>query len=308
MPCRSTATDSDEENTTNNSEDDICQFGESASKRDLLNTQFGITILVGIPVTFAQQSLSKIGSTSGTCQGAPKLGGEVFGKEFGDVFESYVGDLLQKLENVVLVLRERDLQIAEDDSACDYAVIIDDCVLLVECKAVRFSADLATENAIRGDNSTTKIAHAISQILVTAERITRGSVPGIPDVPENKIIGIVVTLGRIFFANSPEYIERYVHPGLSETLHRTQALGYQPQILSIDALEDMITVLNAESIGIHKLVERKLQDEYSSVGDWDPYLYNKYNNTGVNWSALLPLSVVDDFLETHGLSGDNVLN
>lgn len=87
-----------------------------------------------------------------------------FTEEFGGVFEEYVGRVLDQLSGA-RVFRERELQRYTADKVCDFAVVTDEFVLLVECKAVQYSATLTSEKALAGDQicTTWVIPHSLTR-------------------------------------------------------------------------------------------------------------------------------------------------
>ncbi len=86
------------------------------------------------------------------CQHLPDE--NTFYGEFGSSFERYIGTVLNKLTGEYSVLEEQEIQAVSPGKSCDYVVVTSDSIVLIECKAVRYSATLLTEGAIKGDNST----------------------------------------------------------------------------------------------------------------------------------------------------------
>ncbi|MFT9850213.1 hypothetical protein [Aneurinibacillus sp. REN35] len=80
-----------------------------------------------------------------------------FGKEFGDAFERYVHQLLKFFIPAAQIFNEKQLRRYTDKKICDYMLVFEDHIFLIECKAIEYSAYVSSENALKGDNSTKKI-------------------------------------------------------------------------------------------------------------------------------------------------------
>lgn len=228
------------------------------------------------------------------CQG---LDGVIFADEFGRSFERYVRRIMEELGTECQIFHEpRVPSKAEDeDQACDYAVVYKDAILLVECKAVRYSARFLTDNAIEGDNSTSKLAKSLEQISETASRIRSGDLDQLFNTRNKRLIGISVTFGHIYFANSPNYVRQYILPKANriDPDQWPSPLDYDSQILSIDVFERFIAVLRSTGLSPAELLKRKLAKESSAVGDWDNFLHDEFESQNVNWHLDLIAGVTD---------------
>ena len=228
-----------------------------------------------------------------------------FHREFGEAFERYVGAIIGQLDHATRVWTEAELQSVSPGRTCDYAIDHPDCVVLVECKSIRYSATLLTENAVAGDNSTGKVAEALEQILCTAGRIQQGELRALLGGPGKPVLAFVVTFGDVYFANSPYYVRRFVLPrmhGLTKD-DWSSALAQDPQIVSIEILEDLVIVLNHQGISPHELLERKLSDGRFAAGDWAPYLYT-YNERISRWALPILEDAAQRFLVTVSRVGE----
>lgn len=234
-------------------------------------------------------------AVDGLYRACQKLDEQVFHREFAQSFERYVGAILNQLEGDYQVFTESEIQNVSPGRSCDYAVDDGHSIILVECKSVRYSATLLTENAIRGDNSTTKLAESFEQIQETADRIRAGKLDALFDSQGKRLLGLTVTFGRIYFANSPNYIKEFITPrmDLSAQARWPYPLDEEPQVVCVDTLEDIIAVLNETDISVTALIEAKLSEEYGVVGEWDSYLAIAYGDQGVDWDLPLLKNTVE---------------
>jgi hypothetical protein len=220
----------------------------------------------------------------GLYRACEELCGETFHSEFADSFERYVGLVLGELAGDNPLYTESEIQAASPGRACDFAVECTDCTVLVECKSVRYSATLLTENAIAKDNSTGKVADGFEQIHLTARRIRNGSLDGVLRNSRKPIFGFVVTFGDLRFANSPQYLSKFIMPRskLSNQEHWYAPLECEPQVTSVGTLEAMVIVANHQSLSPAELVRAKLSEDYYAAGDWPAYL-NSYMDQVGEW-------------------------
>ncbi len=170
--------------------------------------------------------------------------GDVFGQEFGTVFERYVGQVLSYLPNV-RVVTERQMRRYTAEKICDYLVVGDDFVLFVESKAVKYSATLVSEIAMRQDNSTTKIAEAIDQFFSAANVVQAGALRGcIGDTTDKAFLAVVVTFRPIYQANDDAYWGEAILP-LVKAPGKDDWQGwfaFRPQVMTASELEQLVLV------------------------------------------------------------------
>lgn len=115
--------------------------------------------------------------------------GSTFGQALGDACESYVGAQLDLLTHAVV---HREITYDKDSKkSCDYIVITDECVLLIECKSGRPNIEARLGN---GTDSMKKISKGKAQLETTAQLIKdrHTSFSHIPD--DRPMLGLVVTL------------------------------------------------------------------------------------------------------------------
>lgn len=115
----------------------------------------------------------------------------------GDAFESYVGAQLDLLTHAVV---HREITYDKDSKkSCDYIVITDECVLLIECKSGRPNIEARLGN---GTDSMKKISKGKAQLETTAQLIKdrHTSFSHIPD--DRPMLGLVVTLEPHYLAQT----------------------------------------------------------------------------------------------------------
>jgi len=196
---------------------------------------------------------------------------ESFSKDLGKIFEDYIGLLLMEVFEEDKIFTEKKLikLLPDNCNVCDYVVDLDDCYCFIECKAIKYSARLVTEPAIKNDNSTNKICKAITQIKETEDGLKNE----FPDFKPNKYcFGLCVTLEEIHFANSLWYrnifytsLEGRPNPSLP-----IYAIG-------ISTFEAIIKILKSKECSLKELLTSKSDDNYRKEGDWFQFLQSHYN-------------------------------
>lgn len=239
-------------------------------------------------------------ATEGLYRTCSELDEEKFGEEFGHSFEKYVGDLIESFPNKLLTLNEPRIIQEVSGKSTDYIILFDDSIVLIECKATRYSADLLTENAIAKNNSTGKIAEAYIQIDNTAQQIRRGALGNLVEDLNKPIYGIVITFGNLPFVNSDYYFEKFIKSRMYSKVVDFASwpfpLSFPPQTFSIDTFESLITTVVNTDYSVRQIFEMKMEEEYLKVGDWPEYIANI---EGANDDWIIPL--LDD-------AGKNLFN
>ena len=129
----------------------------------LLDLQDG-TYLAPLPELLMLHAFEGLYRICGDCS--------AFGKELGDSFESYVGQVLDEIPGgTTHGLEELKKVLPQEGQRCDYVVETPDILILIECKAVTVTARILTESVLRANNSTTKIAQGIGQLVATGQSI-----------------------------------------------------------------------------------------------------------------------------------------
>ncbi len=211
---------------------------------------------------------------------APGHWGEVFGREFGAVFERYVGQVLANLPDV-RVVTEREMRRCTPEKICDYLVVGDDFVLFVEAKAVKYSATLVSELAIRQDNSTTKIAEAVDQFFSAANLVQAGVLRDCIGAASGKaFLAVVVTFRPIYQANDDAYWGEAIlplvkAPGKDDWRGR---FAFRPQVMAVSELEQLVLVAaerGATPLALYreKLTPPPIRPVVSE--DWEDFLVQR---------------------------------
>lgn len=225
----------------------------------------------GLILETAVQGLFDLGKTRWTKQ---------FGLEFGSAFEKYVGRVLAELPNV-RVYSEEEIRKHTFKRVCDYIVVGEQFVLCLECKAVGYSAVLTSEGAVRGDNSTTKIATAIDQITSVAQQALYhelfdliGSIEG------RRVLGIVVTFRHVYMANLEEYWKNAILPHLKSSEDQPTIFAHRPQIFDVSELEQLVLLACQSGSSLADVFESKLTHSIYQVGEWQTWLGTQLNEGG----------------------------
>lgn len=188
-----------------------------------------------------------------------------FGREIGESFAGYVREILGQLQHQNIT--QPDILAGDIQRACDFAVETDDAVILIECKAVSETARFTLVNAMRQQNSTSKIHDGADQLYQTATNASP-ELLGF-DRAGKPMYGLIVTLGCILFANSPWYRDRILDWGES---HFPDSLVRDPYVMGVADLELFVLATISEGLTPRQLIEHKEAEDYMSVGDWDVYL------------------------------------
>ena len=232
-----------------------------------------------------------------------------FDSEFGNSFERYVGTVVRSIKGTLRCLDKRVLENLSPGKSCDFLLELPDSVLLLEAKAATFTANLLTENAIRGDNSTAKVAKAIEQLYTTAHEIREGTLQTLGIATTKPIVGIVVTYGDLPLANSRWYFDSFflkrAETKLKPPIYPGNAMARLPIIMPIHVLELLaatITHLDASPI---VLFDEKESRPFLEVGDWNTFLAAKLRESNKK-DLMLPFAKEQfvEFLVSLGFERD----
>jgi hypothetical protein len=185
-----------------------------------------------------------------------------------------VGSVLSTLPRA-RVFTEKDLNKFTSAKVCDYVLIDDASVFFVESKGTEYRAVFASDGALRGDNSTTKLGEAVDQ-LASAARLTREGVfrDLFGDVSSKTFLAGIATFRHIYFANGDSYWKDFIFPK-TKTIDETSTGGlfaFRPQVFDIRSLEMLALVLRGGDTSLHALFEERIPQPYFSVGDWNAFL------------------------------------
>lgn len=162
-----------------------------------------------------------------------------FGEEFGDAFERYTGSILAAIPEA-RVFTEKNLQKYTGKKVCDFAVVGDAYVLFVEAKGTEYRSLFASDGALRGDNSTTKLGEAVDQVTSTARLTRSGEFQELfGDTSGKKLIAGIVTFRHIYFANGDPYWTDFILPRVKtvDEVALGSLFAFRPQVFDIRSLE-----------------------------------------------------------------------
>ncbi len=237
-------------------------------ERPLLRTPEGPFIAVHRPLVFARglEGPYDISMASGHW-------GEVFGKEFGTIFERYVGNVLAYLPGVP-VFSERQMRRYTERKICDYLVVGEDFVLLIECKATKYSSTLVTETAVKQDNSTRKLAEATDQLCSTADLVRGGGLRDlIGDVAGKAFLATIVTFRPIYQVNDDAYWAEAIVP-LAKVSGEADWQGrftFRPQVMAVGELERLVLIA-AKGEAMPLALFDELLAGHAPPPDWESFL------------------------------------
>ncbi|ANY68778.1 hypothetical protein BBD42_21630 [Paenibacillus sp. BIHB 4019] len=198
-----------------------------------------------------------------------------FGVEFGESFERYIEKLLLNFIPKSKVFRESQLRQHTSKKVCDFMIVFEDYIYLIESKGVEFSAYISSENAMKQDNSTRKISTGFEQLYSVVEMINNGTFTSlIGESKHKKIIASVITYKQIISANSDWYYENNISPNLKKNNSKDiEFFQYRPQILSIIELELLLKYCKDSNKSYLDVFEERLGNEnYVLMGEWYSFL------------------------------------
>ncbi|MDA2926550.1 hypothetical protein MYX78_04840 [Acidobacteria bacterium AH-259-G07] len=263
---------------------------EAGSNYKAVRERFGVLYDPYIPSFFIEKPLLKVShseyvvthkplvllrSIEGVYDIARNKSADCFGKEFGDAFESYVGKVLRELPEAQ-IYEEKQLRKYTGQKVCDYVVVGKNYVLFLESKAVEYGATLSSQNALKGDNSTTKLGGAIDQVLSTAAIVKEGLLSELlGDTRKKPYLAAVTTFRHIYLANGRMYWDQIISPSLksTEASKWSSLFVFQPQVMSVSELESFVLVCREKQISAGDLFHEKLTQPLTFTGEWRTYLH-----------------------------------
>jgi hypothetical protein len=140
-------------------------------------------------------------SPAGLFYPAAKAFGDRFPEALGRAFEAYVGEQLGLLEHAT-VTGERTYRVGKEErKTCDWFVVADQCVLVVEVKASRPNLAVRLGLPEGMADIDRKLGHAARQLNRTA-RLIRDRHSVVADIPADRpIVGTVITLEPFFLTD-----------------------------------------------------------------------------------------------------------
>ncbi|MCM3271130.1 hypothetical protein [Paenibacillus elgii] len=203
-----------------------------------------------------------------------------FGVEFGKNFERYIGELLSHFLPSNRIFTEKQMRQFTDKKVCDFMLVLDDYIFLLESKGVEYSSYTASEQAMKGDNSTKKISTGFDQLSSVAKMIREGTFTElIGESNDKKIIASVVTYKQLYLANDDWYFQNNILPLTKDTDFLVDGFfEYRPQILSIHELELLLKHCEEKQRSYFDVFTERLNgvDQFLR-GDWYLFLETESN-------------------------------
>jgi hypothetical protein len=232
---------------------------------------------------------------------------EVFATEFSDTFERYVRKVLDSLKEVTRIIDSRVMEKTATGKSCDFLVETENTIILVECKACSFTANRLTNTAIENNNSTAKVVKGLVQLYTSAKDLEKGKFEKFHINRSKTVIGIIVTFGEIYSANSEWYFENFflkrADKKLNEEIYPSKQMARRPIVIDISGFERLVATLNSDKRTLQELYDKRQADGYHATGDWEIWLVSQGNSEG----SELPLFLQDaktEFLNDLGISNE----
>jgi hypothetical protein len=161
-----------------------------------------------------------------------------FSNYFGDVFEAYVGQVLEHCGTSIRVISERTIRKTYPSSkgkAPDWVIIDGSSAILVECKATRFSrAAVSTGDEYAVGESLKQLTKGLRQ-LADFRQACLTKAPGLEVLhSSSSFVPLLITLEPLYLINSV-FFREYVNDELAST--NVKKLPWR--VLSIDQLEKL---------------------------------------------------------------------
>lgn len=209
-----------------------------------------------------------------------RVAGNEFSDEFGAALENYVHEALSGTPYLKHAVDGKQLKEGATRLSCDRALEFEDCIVLIECKAIQPTAKFFDADSIRRSPSTPPLARALSQIVMTARDVQGGRYGPLFDSGK-PIFGLVVTAGRFVGTNSAWYhgiLEPELDPDVRQFPKWYSPLQSAPQILDLGSLERFSIWLHQHAKSPMALFQQKTEYDRSVGGDWDRFLDSEVSN------------------------------
>ena len=202
--------------------------------------------------------------------------------EYTSSFERYIRRALEACKTNLRLLDESAMQSKE--FSCDFLLETKQALVLVECKAVEFTRDNLTIDAMRGDSTTRRIIKATHQLKNSYADLIAGRFDLYGIEKTKPVVLIVATFGRIPYVNSDWYFRNVIAPK-AEVRGQTPPDGWgirsRPIVLDCEALELFVMAMNTLNIEPHDLVAKKLEKHGEfGPGEWHTFLQEMLNGSG----------------------------
>ena len=168
-----------------------------------------------------------------------------FTQRFGFAFEQFVGQLLASACQTKRLWSASDWELAtgtqkQRPSIGDWAYVGESCTVLLECKSMRPSIELATygsESSI--EELTKRVFSAIKQLIQHSVGINRGEWEqyGLPRAPTT---AVVVTYGKFFTVNGP-----FTRQRINRLLADAKLTPIPFIVLSIEELDSVVRLVES---------------------------------------------------------------
>lgn len=223
-------------------------------------------------------------------EGAIQLAGDLDGYEdcISEGLENYVYAMLENISGKKVLLQSKEMESivkkATGGKSCDFLVETENEIILLECKATTFTANMFTDKAILNNNSTGQIAKALIQLYTTVRDVNSEVFVDLGIDHTKRIVGVVITLGEIFGVDSDWYFNKFImhraKDKLDSSIYPSQSMPLRPAIITVDALEDLVMTLNNENGGVSALYNERSEAGYHAVGDWVQHLKHRGRHYG----------------------------
>jgi hypothetical protein len=209
------------------------------------------------------------------------VGNPEFGNEFGEGFQSYVGEVIERAcADPMIRLGEKEYVIGKAKKrSVDWIVADENAAMFVECKSKRLSwgskASLTDLQPLEADID--NMAAAIVQVYKTIADYRADAYPHFSPAKDRRIFPTVVTLEnwRMFGPVMMNKLGEAVTLRLASEELGAELLQEMPySVWGIEDLEVGLQIMHSN--GISAFMEGKLNDPEMRLWDWHGYMTDRY--------------------------------
>jgi hypothetical protein len=173
------------------------------------------------------------------------------------------------------VVLEAELQRVSPGRACDFVVETIDSVILIECKASRYTSKVVFAGSIERDTCTDQITEACAQVVDTASRRKDWAQKvGISNT--KPLCGMIVVLDNFPFPNDPQLWHTSILPKIDQPVLATDGgpFDFLPQVQTATSLEFLAELQVLTGKTFCSLCNDKLSEPHFS--DWREWLVGQF--------------------------------
>jgi len=205
-----------------------------------------------------------------------------FGNLFGNSFQKYVGEVLEKGAPKQKLIKEKKYKIkkkASEENTSDWLLLDKNSILFIECKAKRIAegakSELLEEKEI--DQQLEYAAKFIVQVYKTIKDYLNGYYSKEIPLIKNNIFPLIVTLEEWYLYGDYMFskLDKIVKDKMETADLPMEWLEVMPySMCSVDHFEDVVQIIN--QVGIEHFMKNKVFDKEKRTWLFDSYMRNNF--------------------------------